>query len=174
MSQNFIGQVQIYGFNFAPRNTAFCNGQVMAISQNEALFSILGTTYGGNGQTTFALPNLQERGVMNWAQGPGLSNYDLGQTSGAATVTLSIAQIPQHNHIVSGYAGSTQDLGPTASGWLGNETVGGRMFNANAVDQEFAPTIMTAAGGSQPHENAQPYLVVNFCCTLFGIFPSRN
>jgi microcystin-dependent protein len=174
MSQNYIAQVQIYGFNFAPRSTAFCNGQTMAISQNEALFSLVGTTYGGNGQTTFALPNLQEHGVMNWGQGPGLSNYDLGQVSGAPNVTLSIAQIPQHTHIVSGFAGTTQDPGPTAGGWLGNETVGGRMFNGSPVDQEFAQTIMTPTGGSQPHNNQQPYLVMNYCITLFGIFPSRN
>ena len=174
MSQTYIGAIQIYGFNFAPRNTAFCNGQAQSIAQNTALFSILGTTYGGNGTTTFALPNLQERAVMNWGQGPGLSNYDLGETTGADTVTLSLSQIPQHNHLVTGYGGSTQDLGPTAGGWLGGDVLGGRMFNANTVDEQFAPTITTATGGSQAHANEQPYLVLNFCITLFGIFPSRN
>lgn len=174
MTQPYIGQILIYGFNFAPRNYAFCNGQLQSISQNTALFSILGTTYGGDGITTFALPNLQERAVMNWDQGPGLSNYDLGQTSGVDNVTLTVNQIPQHNHLVTGYGGSTQDLGPTANGWLGSDTLGGRMFNGNTANQTFEQTIMTVAGGGQAHANEQPYLVMNFNIALFGIFPSRN
>ena len=111
---------------------------------------------------------------MNIGTGPGLSTYVLGETSGQPSVTLTNAQIPQHNHLVQGYAGTTQDPGPTVSGWLGNETIGGRMFSSSAPDQQFAQTMVTVSGGGQPHNNEQPYLVMNFCIALFGIFPSRN
>lgn len=174
MAEPFIAQIVIAGFNFAPINYAFCNGQLQAISQNEALFSLVGTTYGGDGITTFALPNLQERAVMNIGQGPGTSNYDLGEVSGMTDVTLSEAQIPQHNHLVVGYPGTAYSATPQANGWIGDQSTGGRLFSTQTPDQTFAPTMLVNSGSSLPHENAQPFLVMNFCIALYGIYPSRN
>jgi microcystin-dependent protein len=165
----------IFGFNFAPRDWAFCNGQIMAISQNEALFSILGTTYGGNGQTTFALPNTNERLVNNWGTGPGLSTYTLGEVSGVSSVTLTSGQMPQHTHSLNTYTGSTRDLAPTANGWLGEGALPGFLFqNGVAPDQTLSPGFIGQAGSSQPHTNEQPFLAMNYCIALYGIFPTRN
>ena len=174
MSEPYIAQIMIFGFNFAPRNYAFCRGQIIGIAQNQALFSLIGTTYGGDGVTTFALPNLQGSGIVNVGQGPGLSNYDLGQQAGADTVTLTSGQIPQHTHQVYGYQGTTVDPGPNNSGWFGKSAVPGRIYSDQAHDQAFASQAITTSGGSLPHENQQPYLAMNYCIALYGIFPSRN
>lgn len=174
MSEPYIGQVMIFGFNFAPIDYAFCAGQLQSISQNQALFAIIGTTYGGNGTTNFALPNIQERAVMNIGTGAGLSTYDLGEQSGVANVTVTQGQMPQHNHQASGTAGSSEDLGPTASGWLGQQSKGAVMFSNASADTTMSPNFLSISGGSQPHPNEQPYLAMNYCIALFGIFPSRN
>jgi len=175
MAEPFIAQILVVGFNFAPIDYAFCDGQLQAISQNEALFALIGTTYGGDGITTFGLPNIQERGVVNIGQGPGLSNYDLGQLSGVPTVTLTSGQVPQHNHLFTGHPGTSYDVAPAANGWVGDKSLGGRLFyGGGGPNQTFAPTMTVNTGGSQPHDNMQPYLVMNYCIALFGIFPSRN
>ena len=175
MSEPFIAQVMIFGFNFAPRDWAFCNGAIMSIGQNTALFSLVGTTYGGNGQTTFGLPNLVGRGVMNMGQAPGLSPYELGEVSGEPSITLSQAETPPHNHTISTATGSTRDLAPSANGWLGDRAPPGRLFSSGTSPNDmFAPDTLTISGGSQPHENQQPYVAMNYCIALYGSFPTRN
>lgn len=172
MSEPFIGQIIIFAGNFAIRSYAMCNGQILPIAQNTALFSILGTTYGGNGQTTFALPNLQSRVPIHFGQGPGLSAYDLGQSAGSETVTLTTATMPSHNHGVLGNGGEG-----------GNALPGGAYLGKSPNDNLYAPTqdgtimgplMIQPQGGNQPHANIQPYLALNFLIALEGIFPSRN
>ena len=176
MSEPFIGQILIVGFNFAPRGWAFCNGQILSIAQNTALFSLLGTTYGGNGQTTFALPNLQSRVPLHFGQGPGLSGYSLGELSGTETVTLNSSQMPQHTHTntvaFNASNASASDTVPTGNFLAADnqyKSTANTTLNAAAVQVTIQP-----AGGSQPHENRQPYLALNFIIALEGIFPSRN
>jgi microcystin-dependent protein len=171
MSEPFLGMIAIYGFNFAPRGWAMCNGQILPIAQNTALFALLGTTYGGNGQTTFALPNLQSRVPIHFGQGPGLSSYDLGQAAGTETTTLTVNQMPGHGHTVAA-SGGDADSGKPA---------GRVLANSSATNFVSAPdgTLMNQAminptGGNQPFQILQPYLALNFCIALEGIFPSRN
>ena len=174
MTQPFIGQIMIFGFNFAPRNYAFCNGQLQSIAQNTALFSILGTTYGGDGQTTFALPNIQERGVMNWGQGPGLTNRDLGEVDGVTSVTLTSNEMPMHTHVLYGATGGTPSGVPTTDAYFGASGPGQAYTDVLTNPVTMEPRTVSTAGGSQAHDNMQPFLVMNFCIALFGIFPSRN
>ncbi|MEO6217464.1 MAG: tail fiber protein [Sphingomonas sp.] len=174
MTQPFIGQIMIFGFTFAPRNYAFCNGQLQSISQNTALFSILGTTYGGDGVTTFALPNIQERGVMNWGQGPGLTNRVLGEVDGVTTVTLTSNQMPQHTHVLFGATGGTPSGPPTTDAYFGASGPGQAYTDVLTNPVVMEPRTVSTAGSSQAHDNMQPFLVMNFCIALFGIFPSRN
>ncbi len=179
----FIGQVMLFAGNFAPRNWAFCNGQLLPISQNTALFSLLGTTYGGDGRTTFALPDLRGRAAMHAGTGPGLTPRPLGQRSGTETVVLSETQIPSHFHSIAGTAsiqvgaegkGVALHDSPT-NNFLGSITDGyrdtgsGATMNANAIGGTTGNT-----GGSQAHNNMQPFLVLNYIIALQGIFPSRN
>ena len=161
----------MFGFNFAPQGWAMCNGQILPISQNTALFSLLGTSYGGNGQTTFALPDLRGRVAIQQGQGPGLSSYSIGEVTGVETVTLTSNQMPQHNH------------GVVANGAPATATRPNGAVPARTGTNEYAPapdgTAMNAGmiattGGSQPHTNLPPLLVVTFCIALQGIFPSRN
>jgi len=165
----YIGQIQSFGFNFAPKNWAFCNGQIMSIAQNTALFALLGTTYGGNGQTTFALPDLRGRASMQYGQGPGLSNYTLGEVSGQETVTLITQEMPMHNHLLNASAGIKLNAVPAA-----NNLGGAQIYTNAALDSVMDPGSIGQSGGSQPHQNMQPYLVLNWCICLYGIFPSRN
>ena len=179
MSEPFIGQIIMFGGNFQIRGYAFCSGQILSIAQNTALFSILGTTYGGNGQTTFALPDLRGRVPIHQGQGPGLSPYSLGQQAGTENVTLIANQMPQHNHLINANEGNGTAQAPAAgfpSGGIvpsqSNAAVSnfrnssdGTTLNAGAV---------SIAGGSQPHPNLQPYLCITFLIALEGIFPSRN
>jgi len=175
VSEPYVGQVIIFGFNYAPRNYAFCNGQLVAISQNEALFSILGTTYGGDGRSTFGLPNFQEHAVMNIGHGANLSSYVLGQTSGTASVTLTQGQMPLHPHTAYGILGTATNLGPAANGWIGEKDSPDFVFSPSTTpDSTMSPSYLSLSGGSQPHPNEQPYLAMNFCIALYGIFPSRN
>ena len=179
MAEPFIGQIIMFAGNFAPRGYAFCWGQILSIAQNTALFSILGTTYGGNGQTTFALPDLRGRVPIQPGQGPGLSPYSLGQQAGTETVTLLSTQIPAHNHLITASEGNGTAQTP-GGGFLSAGVVptsGNAAVSAyrNSTDgTTLAPTSITNTGGSQPHNNIQPYLALNFCIALEGIFPSRN
>jgi len=171
----FVAEVRIFPFNFAPKGWAFCDGQLLPISQNTALFSLLGTTYGGDGKSNFALPNLQGNAPMHPGQGPGLSLHDLGEQGGSDTVTLLQSEIPSHIHSVGA---QTTPLGGTAAPnntETLNRPASGNLFNAltpaltNMSDQALAP-----AGGNQPHNNLQPYLTLNFCIALQGVFPPRS
>lgn len=165
MSQPFLGEVKMTGFTFAPRGWAHCNGQILSIAQNTALFSLLGTTYGGNGQTTFALPDLRSRVPVH----PG-STISLGQQSGEEMHTLIQSEIPQHSHIPQGNTGAPDSSGPSGAAWATSPS----NAYATTANATMNPASVAAAGGSQPHENMPPFLVVNFVIALQGIFPSRN
>ena len=172
MSQPFVGEIKMFGGNFAPRNYAFCNGQLLSIAQNTALFSLLGTNYGGNGTTTFGLPNLQNRTPMFWGQGPGLTDRTIGEIGGESNVTLITSEMAQHNHTMPASTSSGTDGSPNseAFGTLGRGRTG--IYSSTAPTVQMAPT--TISGGGQPHNNRQPYLGITFIIALFGIFPSRN
>jgi microcystin-dependent protein len=166
MAEPFLSEIRIFGFNYAPKSWAMCNGQFLPINQNQALFSLLGTTYGGNGQTTFALPDLRAKVPIHVGNG-----HTLGETGGSNAVTLNIQQLPQHIHFFQ----ATND-GPTATAPASDNVI------ASSPSNTFAPSGAAVAmadtvkhvGGSQPHENRQPYLGLNFCIALQGIFPSPN
>jgi microcystin-dependent protein len=168
----FIGQIIMFAGNFAPRGWALCDGQLLPIAQNTALFSILGTTYGGDGRTTFGLPDLRGRVPVHPGQGSGLSPYTLGQTAGSETVTLIETQMPMHTHVFA--PGCSTD--PPSSGNPANGVPAAQDVQAfgNPANASMLPGNSSVAGGSQPHENLQPLLCVNFIIALEGIFPSRN
>ncbi len=166
MSEPFIGEIRVVSFGFPPRGWAFCNGQLLPIAQNQALFSILGTTYGGDGRTTFALPNLQGAAALH--VGAGLF---LGQQGGAETVTLNQSQLPIHTHRVSGSSANVNARTPVGGTWGASST---NSYGTGAPDVGTNPLNLTPVGGSQPHVNIQPYLVLNLIIALIGIFPSRN
>ena len=170
MTTPFIGQIAIYGFNFPPKNWAFCNGQLLPIAQNQALFSLLGTTYGGNGVTTFALPNLQGRVPVQWGQGPGLSNYVLGQQAGSTSVTLLSTQMPAHSHTVTASSNAPSQGSPAGAAWA----TAANIPYASTANATMSPGALASSGGSQPHDNMAPSLVLNYSIALVGIFPSRN
>jgi microcystin-dependent protein len=182
MSQPYVGQILIFGGNFAPVGWAFCSGQLMSIADNDALFQLIGTTYGGDGEQTFALPDLQGRAPMHMGQGPGVSqNYIIGEAAGVESVTLTQQQIPTHNHLVqvrTGVAGNTS--APSNSSVLADEFQS--QANAafvyaanNGLNQvTLASQTIAPSGGSQPHENRQLFLTLNFIISLFGVFPSQN
>ena len=169
----FVAEIRIFAFNFAPRGWAFCNGQILPLSQNTALFSLLGTTYGGNGQSNFALPDLQGRAPMHPGQGPGLSLHDLGETGGSETVTLLQTEIPLHSHALRANVIDVADTNvpsPAASFALSS---GGTLYQPTA-NVQLAPQALAPAGGSQPHNNLMPYLTMNFNIALQGVFPPRQ
>jgi len=168
MSNPFLGEIRLFPYNFAPRGWAFCNGQILSIAQNTALFSLLGTTYGGNGQTTFALPDLRGRVAMSSGQGPGLSNYSLGQVAGVESVTLTQNEMPLHGHATL----CSSDDGNSGVPVGNYPAAFGQPIYSTTQNSPGPPT--GGAGGSQPHTNIQPYLVLNYCIALEGIFPSRN
>jgi len=172
MTEPFLGEIKMVGFNFAPRGYALCNGQILSISQNTALFSLLGTTYGGNGQTTFALPDLRGRVPIHQGQGPGLSNYTMGQQSGVETVTLSTTQIPPHGHTVN--ASTTADSKNPAGNVPAVTGAGSSYAAAPTPGVVMNASMVTGGGGGQPHDNRQPSLCINVVIALEGIFPSRN
>lgn len=172
MADPFVAEIRIFPFNFAPQGWAWCDGQLMPLSQNTALFSLLGTTYGGNGKSNFALPDLQGRAPMHPGQGPGLSLHDLGETGGSETVSLLESEIPFHQHTVVASNSDAIDQGPSGSRMAGGIGVSAYATPGPLVqlsDQAHAP-----AGGDQPHNNLQPYLTFYFCIALQGVFPPRT
>ncbi|WP_309667138.1 tail fiber protein [Tabrizicola sp.] len=175
MSQPFVAEIRIVGFNFPPRGWAFCNGQILPLSQNTALFSLLGTTYGGDGRSTFALPNLQGSVPIQQGQGPGLTDRILGEVGGSENVTLLQSEMPQHTHsaVADGSGGGNQSA-PNGNAW---SSLSGRtppsLYN-NAANTTMSPFAVGITGSSFPHNNMQPYLALNFIIALQGVFPARN
>ena len=175
MADPFVAEIRIFPFNFAPKGWAWCDGQLLPLSQNTALFSLLGTTYGGNGKSNFALPDLQGRAPMHPGQGQGLSLHDLGETGGSETVSLLESEIPSHSHaLMASVEDGTQ--GSMVPGITVATSVGGALYqtttNANTV--AMSPNALPPAGGDQPHNNMMPYLTFYFCIALQGVFPSRG
>jgi microcystin-dependent protein len=175
MSDPFIAEIRMFAGNFAPRGWALCNGQLLAIQQNVALFSLLGTTYGGNGQTTFALPNLQGSAPIHPGQGSGLSPYSLGQTGGESAVSLISTEMPSHTHTASATATPGDNPDPDGRVWgVAAVARGTAMYSAGPTDTFMGPQALSMSGGSQPHNNMPPYLVLNFIIALTGIYPARD
>ena len=170
MPTPYLGEVKIIPFNFAPKGWAFCNGQLLAIAQNQALFAILGTTYGGNGTTNFALPNLQSRTPFHWGQGPGLTPVVLGEQGGTETVTLGQTQMPAHPHPLNASTTAGNNVSPSTNVLAS----GANIYSPTTPATTLLPTAVGPAGGGQAHPNIQPYLCVNFVIALVGVFPSRN
>jgi len=174
MADPFVAEIRIFPFNFAPKGWAWCDGQLMPLSQNTALFSLLGTTYGGDGKSNFALPDLQGRAPMHPGQGPGLSLHDLGETGGSETVTLLESEIPAHSHgllAVGGFNGTNND--PT-NGVPAKGDAGLLPYTPSGPSLMMAPEAIAPAGGDQPHNNLMPYLTFYFCIALQGVFPPRG
>lgn len=170
MADPFVAEIRIFPFNFAPKGWAFCNGQLLPISQNTALFSLLGTFYGGDGKSTFALPDMEGSAPIHAGQGPGLSEYFLGQMSGSDTVTLLDSEIPAHSHSLS----ASTEAGDTNLP-AGNFTGSGSAIYAPAAQLVgMSLQSLSPAGGSLPHNNLMPYLTLNFCIALQGVFPPRG
>ncbi len=175
MSNPFVAEIRIFPFNFPPKGWAFCDGQLLPISQNTALFSLLGTTYGGDGKSNFALPNMQGNAPMHPGQGPGLSLHDLGETGGSDTVTLLESEIPSHSHTLMASSGLGNRLAPS-SNVLARETGATTFVPADPPPALVAMSFnaIAPAGGDQPHNNLQPYLTLNFCIALQGVYPPRT
>ncbi|MDT4898421.1 MAG: hypothetical protein QOH25_3498 [Acidobacteriota bacterium] len=175
MADPFVAEIRIFPFNFAPKGWAWCDGQLMPLSQNTALFSLLGTTYGGDGKSNFALPDLQGRAPMHPGQGPGLSLHDLGETGGSETVTLLVSEMPAHPHALmasSDPADNNVPAGKAAAPPLGR---GNNLYNAATTPLvQMNPVEIAPAGGDSPHNNMMPYLTFYFCIALQGVFPPRT
>jgi microcystin-dependent protein len=174
MADPFVAEIRIFPFNFAPKGWAFCDGQLLPISQNTALFSLLGTTYGGDGKSTFALPNLQGCAPMHPGQGPGLSLHDLGEIGGSETVTLLESEIPAHTHALRGSTDDADLLAPSPVRSFGRSADGNAYQTLNAGLIPLAPQSLIPAGGNLPHNNMMPYLTLTFCIALQGVFPPRS
>jgi microcystin-dependent protein len=172
MATPFIGEIRMFAGNFAPQGWAFCDGQTLAISQNDALFALIGTTYGGDGQTTFNLPDLRSRLPVHNGQLTGGSNYVQGSTFGVETVTLNTQQMATHNHAVQG-AGAATSVSPAGAVYAGGQG-NLNLYATAAPNVPMAAGMVQSAGGSQPHDNIMPYLAIRFIIALEGIFPSRN
>lgn len=166
MSEPYIGEIRLFAGNFAPVNWAFCNGQILAISENEALFNLIGTTYGGDGQTTFALPNLQSRVPVHVGSG-----FVLAQTGGTETVTLTVNQMPAHTHPAQATSGAGTSNNPAGNAWANWP---GSQFSDQGITAAMNAGAIGFAGGSQPHENLMPYLTINFIIALYGVFPTQS
>jgi microcystin-dependent protein len=173
MSDPFLGSLMLVSFDYAPKGWALCNGQLMALAQNQALFSLLGTTFGGNGQTTFALPDLRGRYPISSGQGPGLSTYNLGQPGGSETITLTSATSPTHTHLLN--ASTTNAAASSPSGAVPATTANITLYAQGIpASGSFDPSAVSQFGGSLPHTNLRPVLTMNWVIALVGIFPSRN
>lgn len=169
MSEPFLGEIRTFGGNFAPTGWALCDGRLLSIAQYSALFSLLGTTYGGDGKVTFALPDLQGRAPMHWGSGPGLTPRDIGESAGSSTVTLIQTEMPAHTHAGEASLSSASALSPS-----GNVLGDAALYAAPPYTTAMSPMAIGVTGGSQPHENMMPYLGVTFIIALQGIFPSRG
>jgi microcystin-dependent protein len=179
MTSPFVGEIRCFGFNFAPTGWALCNGQLLSISQNTALFSLLGTNFGGDGQSTFGLPDLQGNVPMHWGNGPGGFTSEIGEVQGSSTVTLLSSQIPIHNHaiisqVVAPGGAAEHAATPPSGASIGPSNPDGLYNTSPTINATFSPSTIAATGGSQPHDNMQPYLTLNFCIALQGVFPARN
>jgi microcystin-dependent protein len=177
MADPFVAEIRVFPFAFAPTGWAFCDGQILPISQNTALFSLLGTTYGGDGKSTFELPNLQGRVPMHPGQGPGLSLHDLGELSGSDTVSLLQSEIPAHNHNVLSNNLNTGQTGVAAGDAPGKAVLSGAaqsIYATGSADTQFHPQVINTAGSNQPHNNDMLSLGLNFCIALQGVFPPRT
>jgi microcystin-dependent protein len=176
MADPFVAEIRIFPFNFAPRGWAWCDGQLLPLSQNTALFSLLGTTYGGDGKSNFALPDLQGRAPMHPGQGPGLSLHDLGETGGSETVTLLESEIPAHSHSVMANTSPGTLQAPASDRGLSRSQGGNAYVPTSPAPPmiSMAPETLAPAGGDQPHNNLQPYLTFYFCIALQGVFPPRT
>jgi microcystin-dependent protein len=175
MADPFVAEIRIFPFNFAPKGWATCDGQLLPLSQNTALFSLLGTTYGGDGKSTFALPNLAGSAPMHPGQGPGLSLHDLGEVGGVQTVTLLQSELPFHNHGMQGDFTQSDITAPTNLTCYSRSTPGNAyMTNSSANLVQMNLQMLAIAGGSLPHNNMQPFLTLLFCIALQGVFPPRS
>ena len=172
MSNPYIGEIRMFAGNFAPAGWAFCNGQTLPISENDALFTLIGTTYGGDGQETFNLPDLTSRLPMHQGQGPGLTNRVIGEMAGTETVTLTVQQIPIHSHPPVCSLAPGNQRSPVGNVWASSAE---RQYTkATLLDISLVPSTAQPVGGSQPHENMSPFVGINFIISLFGIFPSQT
>jgi microcystin-dependent protein len=168
MAEGYLGQIILFAGSFAPRNWALCNGQILSIAQNTALFSILGTTYGGDGQTTFALPDLRGRAPIS----PNWSSHALGEVGGSETVTLSVNHMPTHTHTATAYSQGGNTTTPANGAWAASTSRDS--IYATTGDTTMSSQAVEVTGGSQPHDNMQPYLGLNYIICVMGLFPSRN
>lgn len=168
----YVGEIRMFAGNFAPNGWMFCEGQTMPISENEVLFQLIGTTYGGDGQETFNLPNLASRVPIHMGTGPDGTTYQIGEMAGTEQETLTVNQIPVHSHPL--LASTAIGTSNTASGNVTSQSVSVKMYVAEQPTASMNPNAVTPAGGSQPHENTQPFLCINFIISLFGLFPSQT
>ncbi len=171
-TQPFIGEIKLFGGNFQINGYAYCAGQLISIADNSALFALIGTTYGGDGQVTFGLPDLRGRVPINQGQGPGLSPKNLGEASGQETVTLLSTQMPAHNHLLSANSATANTANPSGNFWAAQPAL--LQYESTSTASNMKPTALSVAGGNQPHTNIQPFLAINYQIALQGIFPSRN
>lgn len=174
MTDPFVAEIRVFGFNFPPRGWAFCDGQVLPISQNTALFSLLGTVYGGDGKSTFALPDLQDRALIGPGQGNGLSDYAHGEQFGSSTVSLLESEIPHHAHGANASSDPGELQSPADDRTLARSSPGFAYRSGTNANTDLAPQSLAPAGGDQPHNNRQPVLGMNFCIALQGVFPPRG
>ena len=174
MSEAFLGEIRIFGFNYAPHGWATCDGQILPLSQNTALFALLGTQYGGDGRSNFALPDLRGRVPVAQGQGPGLSNYGIGETGGVETVTLTTSEMPSHTHQPMGSTADGNQYDPSGAVWAQDTAGGSEPYIIGAPNVAMAASAIGATGGGQAHANVQPYLVANYCIAMVGIFPPRS
>lgn len=171
MADPFVAEIRMFGFNFAPKGWAFCNGQLLPISQNTALFSLLGTYYGGDGKSTFGLPNLQGNTPIGAGQGPGLTDRFLGEESGSETVTLLQSEMPLHNHTLRG-SNEIAEVNSPANASMAGASVA--VYSNAAANTQMHPAMLSVYGSSNPHNNMMPYLTLNFCIAMQGVFPPRG
>lgn len=174
MAQPYIGDIEVFGFNFAPVGWLPCDGRTVPISQYTALYNLLGTTYGGDGQNTFGLPDLRGRAAINAGQGPGLSNYQFGQSAGVESVTLTVNQMPAHNHPVFGVTTNATTNNPTNNVWAVEPSGATSIYETAPDSTRMSAAAITPDGGSQPHENRSPILAMNYCIATDGIYPTQS
>ena len=173
MANPFLGEVRAFPFNFAPKGWAFCDGQLLSIAQNTALFALLGTQFGGDGKSTFALPNLQGNVPLDFGQGPGLTFYNMGDSGGAPSITLLTSEMPAHGHNAHCNSTAGNKTKPNGSYWAKDAAGILSEYATPADGNQMSPQALAIAGNSQPHNNMQPFLTLNFCIALQGVFPAR-